>query len=32
MVIYADGYQTYTNENIPIAEGDNQLNIQMSPL
>jgi len=31
MVIYADGYKTYTNENIPISEGDNELNIRMSP-
>lgn len=29
MVIYASGYQTYTNENISISEGDNQLNIRM---
>jgi hypothetical protein len=29
MVIYADGYVTYTNENVPIAEGNNELNIQM---
>lgn len=32
MVIYADGYQTYTNESIPISKGDNQLNVQMLPL
>jgi len=31
MVIYADGYVTYTNENVPISEGDNQLNIRMVP-
>ena len=31
MVIYATGYQTYTNENIPISEGDNQLNVRMVP-
>jgi len=31
MVIYADGYGTYTNENITIVEGDNELNIQMVP-
>ena len=31
MVIYADGYQTFTNENVPISEGDNTLNIQMTP-
>jgi len=31
MVIYADGYVTYTNENVPISEGDNQLNIRMLP-
>ena len=31
MVIYADGYQDYTNVNIPISEGDNELNVQMSP-
>ena len=32
MVIYADGYQTYTNENVPISEGANTLNIQMTPV
>jgi len=32
MVIYADGYITYTNENIPIVEGDNQLNVRMTPI
>ncbi|GAI87578.1 unnamed protein product, partial [marine sediment metagenome] len=31
MVIYADGYVTYTNENVPISEGDNQLNVRMVP-
>jgi len=31
MVIYADGYETYTNENVSISEGDNELNIRMSP-
>jgi|GEM_PF-6047127 len=31
MVIYADGYVTYTNEHIPISEGNNQLNIRMVP-
>jgi len=31
MVIYADGYRTYTNEHVPISEGDNQLNIRMVP-
>jgi len=31
MVIYADGYVTYTNENLPISEGDNQLNVRMIP-
>ena len=29
MVVYANGYKTYTNEDIPIAEGNNELNIQM---
>lgn len=29
MVIYADGYKTYTKESIPISEGDNQLNVRM---
>lgn len=29
MVIYADGYQTYTNEYVSVHEGDNVLNIQM---
>lgn len=31
MVVYADGYQPFTNENVPISEGDNTLNIQMLP-
>lgn len=30
MVVYADGYQTYTDEYVPISEGDNVLNIQMT--
>jgi len=30
MVIYATGYQTYTNEHVSISEGDNQLNIRMT--
>lgn len=32
MVVYANGYQTYTNEDIPIAEGNNELNIEMVSL
>jgi len=32
MVIYADGYQTYTNEDVSIVEGLNELNIQMVPV
>lgn len=31
MVIYADGYVTYTNENVSISEGENELNIRMEP-
>lgn len=31
MVVYASGYETYTNENVPITEGNNNLNIQMVP-
>jgi len=31
MVIYADGYVTYTNERVSISEGDNQLNVRMVP-
>ena len=30
MVIYADGYQSYTNEHVSIHEGDNVLNIPMT--
>lgn len=29
MVVYANGYETYTNEHIPIPEGNNELNISM---
>jgi len=29
MVVYANGYQTYTNENIPIVEGNNELSFSM---
>jgi len=29
MVVYANGYETYTNEDIPIVEGNNELNIQL---
>ncbi|GAI54805.1 unnamed protein product [marine sediment metagenome] len=32
MVIYAEGYMTYTNENVPIIEGNNELNVQMIPV
>ena len=31
MVVYADGYQTYTKERVSISEGDNQLNVRMVP-
>lgn len=31
MVIYADGYETYTNEAFSIREGDNRRDIQMEP-
>jgi len=31
MVIYADGYVTYTNERVSISEGDNRLDIRMTP-
>lgn len=31
MVVYADGYQTHTDEDIDIGEGNNELNIQMTP-
>lgn len=29
MVVYANGYETYTNEHIPIAEGNNELSFSM---
>lgn len=29
MVVYANGYKAYANEDIPIAEGNNELNIEM---
>ncbi len=29
MVVYANGYQDYTNEDIPIAEGNNELSFSM---
>lgn len=29
MVVYANGYQTYTNEDIPIVEGNNELSFSM---
>jgi len=29
MVVYADGYETYTNERVSISEGDNRLDIRM---
>jgi|GEM_PF-5639539 len=32
MVVYANGYQTYTNEDIPIVEGNNELNFNMGAL
>lgn len=32
MVIYATGYQTYTNEHVSIVKGDNQLNVRMTRL
>lgn len=31
MVIYATGYATYTNEDVPISEGNNELSVQMVP-
>ncbi len=30
MVVYAGGYQTFTRTGIPIAEGDNELNIVLT--
>jgi len=29
MVVYTNGYQTYTNEDIPIVEGNNELSFSM---
>jgi len=29
MVVYANGYVTYTNEHIPIPEGNNELSFSM---
>jgi len=29
MVVYANGYETYTNEDIPIVEGNNELTFSM---
>ena len=29
MVVYANGYETYTNEDIPIVEGNNELSFSM---
>ena len=29
MVVYANGYQDYTNEDIPIGEGNNELSFTM---
>ena len=29
MVVYANGYETYTNEHIPIVEGNNELSFSM---
>lgn len=29
MVVYADGYKDYANEDIPIAEGNNELSFTM---
>jgi len=29
MVVYANGYHDYTNEDIPIAEGNNELSFSM---
>ena len=29
MVLYAEGYKTYTNEDIPIVEGNNELSFSM---
>ena len=32
MAVYANGYETYANEDIPIVEGNNELNIEMVSL
>ena len=29
MVVYANGYKAYANEDIPIAEGNNELSFSM---
>lgn len=31
MVLYAEGYKTHTDEDVPIGEGNNELNVQMVP-
>lgn len=32
MVVYANGYKPHTDEDLPIAEGNNELNIEMVSL
>lgn len=32
MVLYSNGYKDYTNEDVPISEGNNEFNIQMVPI
>ena len=32
MVVYAEGYKPHTDEDIPIVEGNNELNIEMVSL
>jgi len=32
LVVYAEGYEPHTDEDIAIAEGNNELNIEMVSL
>ena len=32
MVVYAEGYKDHTDEDLPIVEGNNELNIEMVSL
>ncbi len=31
MAVYASGYESYANEDIPLAEGNNELSFTMAP-